>query len=163
YAADLAGWSGRCRNLFVWDYPANYAHYLLPHPNWFVLGPNLRFFHRHGVVSVFAQGIDRANGGGWPGLRALLLGRLVGGPDQDDRALIDEFLTGYYGEPAAGFIRQYLELMHRELGDRPLNCGDGPGRAGFLTFRVLSEAESLWGRALQASRNDPERAWRVEQ
>jgi len=105
YVKDLQEWKSRCSNLFVWDYTTNFSHYLLPHPNWFVLGPNLRFFQAHGVAAVLAQGVHQANGGELPELRAWLLARLLWDPRQDDRALIDEFLRGYYGARAAPYIR----------------------------------------------------------
>lgn len=163
YAADLRTWARRCPGLFVWDYTTNFSHYLLPHPNWFVLGPNLRFFRQQGVASVFAQGIDRPGGGDLPELRAWVLARLLWDPQQDDGALIDEFLAGYYGAAAAPLLRRYLALMHRALGDYPLSCFNAPERSPFLRFAVLSEAEQLWAQAYEACRHEPDRAWRVQQ
>ncbi len=163
YASDLQEWRKHCSNLFVWDYTTNFTNYLLPHPNWFVLGPNLRFFHKHGVVSVFTQGTAPANGGELPELRSWLLARLLWDPQQDDSALIDEFLAGYYGQQAAPFIREYLDLMRRSLGDNPLRCSNRPERAPFLTFAVLQQAEQFWQKALDATREDPEKSFCVEQ
>ncbi len=44
FGDDLRGWSRICQRLYIWDYTTDFAHYVQPHPNWFVLGPNLRFF-----------------------------------------------------------------------------------------------------------------------
>lgn len=163
YAADLQEWRGHCSNLFVWDYTSNLAHYVLPHPNWFVLGPNLRFFQRHSVVSVFAQGAAPSKGGELPELRAWLLARLMWDPRQDDQALIDEFLAGYYGAPAAPFIRQYLNLMRQALGNAVLSCYNPPEHSPFLKFAILQQAERLWEQALQTASGDADKAWRIEQ
>ncbi len=163
YFYDLVEWRSHCSNLFAWDYTTNFSNYLLPHPNWFVLGPNLRIFQMHGVVGVFSQGADRPNGGELPELRSWLLARLMWDPQQDDQALIDEFLSGYYGPRAALFIRQYLNLIHRALGNAPLTCFNRAAQSPFLKFAILQQAERLWDNALEAARPDPDRIWRIEQ
>ena len=38
FLADLAAWSKICPRLYVWDYVTDFAHYVLPHPNWFTAG-----------------------------------------------------------------------------------------------------------------------------
>ena len=40
FLRDLTTWSKICHRLYVWDYVTDFANYVLPHPNWFVLGPN---------------------------------------------------------------------------------------------------------------------------
>src|SRR5439155_23480073 len=42
FLADLTEWSKICQRLYIWDYVTDFSHYINPHPNWFVLGPNLR-------------------------------------------------------------------------------------------------------------------------
>lgn len=162
YAADLLEWSKRCRQLFVWDYGTNFAHFLLPHPNWFVLGSNARFFQRSGVVSVFVEGNSFPSGGELAELRSWLLARLLWDPQLNDQALIDEFLSGYYGPVAGTFIRQYLDLMQR-AGSSFLSFSNPVERSPFLSFSVLREADALWRQAWEAARGDPARAWRVQQ
>ena len=46
FLADLEGWSRICKRLYVWDYTTDFKNYVNPHPNWFVLGPNERLFHK---------------------------------------------------------------------------------------------------------------------
>lgn len=157
FAADLRDWSRLSQRLYIWDYTTNFAHYVLPHPNWFSLGPNMRFFHRHGVRGVFEQGAYQSNGAEMAELRAWVLARLLWNPYQDDRKLIKEFLNGYYGPAAARYIWQYMRLMHREARNFNLTCYTNPLTAPFLRFPVLAKAERLWQQALAATRNDPER------
>ena len=160
FLADLQGWSKICHRLYVWDYVTDFSDYLLPHPNWFVLGPNLRLFQKYGVKGVFEEGAYQGYGVEMGELRAWVLAQLLWNPQQDDRALIQEFLNGYYGKAAAKPIRHYLDLMQDASKGFYLACYTRPN-APFRSFKVLAQAERLWRRAEKASANDPEKLERV--
>jgi hypothetical protein len=159
FAADIKGWSKVCDRLYLWDYTTDFSHYLQPHPNWFVLGPNLRFFHRHHVRGVFEQGAYQSHGAEMAELRAWVLAQLLWNPHQDDQALIREFLEGYYGA-AARPIGEYLRLMHKAATGFYLGCFTG-NDAPFLRFQHLAAAEQLWRRAEAAVAGDAELLQRV--
>ena len=91
FAGDIAGWSKICQRLYVWDYTTDFAHYLQPHPNWFTLGSNVRFFANHNVRGLFEQGAYQSHGSEMSELRAWVLAQLLWNPRRDERALIDEF------------------------------------------------------------------------
>ena len=88
FAADIRGWAERADRLYIWDYTTDFAHYVQPHPNWFTLGANLRFFQKHHVRGVFEQGAYQSHGSEMAELRAWVLAQLLWNPQQDDRALI---------------------------------------------------------------------------
>lgn len=150
FADDIRGWSKICNRLYLWDYTTDFAHYVQPHPNWFVLGPNLRFFHTHHVRGMFEQGAYQSHGSEMSELRAWVLAQLLWNPFQDDRALIREFVEGYYGEAAAPFIHRYFDLMVEASTGFKLGCfakTDTP----FHKFAVLAQAEALWKQAEDAA------------
>jgi hypothetical protein len=159
FADDIKGWSKISERLYIWDYTTDFSHYVQPHPNWFVLGQNLRFFQRHNVRGVFEQGAYQSHGSEMAELRAWVLAQLLWNPQQDDRALIDEFLEGYYG-PAAPHIRRYLERMHEASRGYNLTCFS-PTDTPFLKFQPLSEAEQIWRDAERAVDSHPELLPRV--
>lgn len=159
FLADLQGWAKICQRLYIWDYTTDFQNYVNPHPNWFVLGPNLRLFQSNHVRGVFEQGAYQGFGGEMAELRAWVLAQLLWNPQQDDRVLIREFLAGYYG-PAAKPIGEYLELMQRASDGFYLACFLRPN-APQLKFKPLAEAERLWTKAEQAVANDPELLARV--
>jgi len=151
---DLLGWSKICDRLYVWDYTTNFAHYVLPHPNLRVLGPNIRFFVEHGVKGVFEQGAYQSHGSEMAELRAWVLARLLWDPKRDPQKLIDEFIDGYYGA-AAEPVRAYVQLMHDAVdtsGD-PLGCYSPPD-AKFLSLKTLSEGMKLLTAAEEAAGAD---------
>ena len=162
FAQDIREWGKLSNRLYIWDYTTNFAHYVLPHPNWFSLGPNLRFFHQHHVQGMFEQGAYQSHGAEMAELRAWMLAQMLWNPEQDDSALIDTFLDGYYGQSAGRLIRQYLDLLHKAAKGVFMDCYAGPD-SPYLRFETLSRAEQLWQAAEAATANDPDRRWRVRQ
>jgi hypothetical protein len=151
---DLVGWSKICDRLYIWDYTTNFVHYVLPHPNLRVLGPNIRFFVDHGVRGVFEQGAYQSYGSEMAELRAWVLAKLLWDPARDPHKLTNEFLDGYYG-PAAGHIRAYLNLTHDavEAAGDPLGCFS-PAEAKFLSLKTLSAGLDLLRAAEAATGED---------
>ena len=162
FARDMQDWSQICQRLYIWDYTTDFAHYVQPHPNWFSLGPNVRFFHQYHGVGLFEQGAYQSNGSEMSELRAWLLAQLLWNPAQDDRTLITEFLNGYYGRAAARPIGEYFHLMHLAARGCKLTCFSST-ETPFHKFSVLAEAERLWQQAEAAARSEPEKLWRVRQ
>jgi hypothetical protein len=154
FAADIKRWSEICPRLYVWDYTTEFAHYVHPHPNWFTLGPNVRFFQAHGVKGLFEQGAYAGHGAEMAELRAWVLAQLLWNPQQDDRKLISEFLNGYYGKAAAKPIYKYLELLHVASKDFYLGCYMRKDPPPYLDFKTLNEAELLWQQAEVAAQKD---------
>ena len=155
FADDIRGWSKLCQRLYIWDYTTDFAHYVQPHPNWFTLDANLRFFHTHGVRGVFEQGAYQSHGSEMAELRAWVIAQLLWNPNQDDRALIQEFLEGYYGPDAAPHLHRYLDLMHAASKGHNLTCYS-PTDAPHLRFKPLAEAEKLWRQAEAVSAGSTE-------
>lgn len=161
FGDDIRGWAKICNRLYVWDYTTDFAHYLQPHPNWYVLGPNVRFFAQHNVKGLFEQGAYQSYGSEFSELRAWVLAQLLWNPSQDDQKLIDTFLNGYYGQEAAFYIRGYMDLMHNASAGWNLTCfskTDTP----FFNFQTMATAERLWRQAEQAVANNPEYLIRVQ-
>lgn len=158
FLSDLQGWARICQRLYVWDYTTDFRNYVLPHPNWFVLGPNVRLFQANNVKGVFEQGAYQGYGAEMAELRAWVLAQLLWNPRQDDRALIQEFLRGYYGPAAGEIIGRYLELMHQASHGFNLHCflGKDPPH---LRFQPLAAAERLWQQAEAAAARGADPEW----
>lgn len=111
FRRDIEAWSRIAPRLYVWDYVTNYAHFVQPYPNWFTLGPNVRFLARRRVAGVFEQANNSSAGGELAELRAWVLAKLLWDPSRDAGALIREFLAGYYGA-AAEPIGAHMRNVH---------------------------------------------------
>lgn len=122
FKRDIQGWGRVSRRLYIWDYLTNFAHYVQPYPNWFLLCENIRFYLANGVKGIFNEGNYQSVGGEMSELRAWVLAKLMWDPSLDTAALVREFLEGYYG-PAGETIGRYLRRVH-EAG---LASEDYPG------------------------------------
>lgn len=161
FRADIEGWSRIAPQLYIWDYVTNFAAYLIPHPNYHVLAPNLRYFVRNKAVGIFAQGDSGSRIGEFIRLRAWLLAHLLWNPEADQQKLIDEFLSGYYGA-AAPYLREYLAVMQEAVQRSGVHLGCYmPDTKRWLTLDDLTRATRLFGQASDAVRNDPALAARV--
>jgi len=159
---DIVGWSKITNRLYIWDYTTNFRHYIMPHPNLRVLGPNIKFFADHNVKGIFEQGAYTTNGAEMAELRAWVLAKLLWNPNLDGRKLIDEFIEGYYGS-AAPHIKAYLKVTHDAVeatGDH-LGCFS-PHTAKFLSFETLSKGWTHLKAAERAVQNDPDLRFRVQ-
>jgi len=155
---DIIGWSKICSRLYIWDYTTNFRHYVMPHPNLRVLGPNVKFFADHNVKGIFEQGAYQSYGAEMAELRAWVLAKLLWDPARDGRQLTDEFIAGYYG-PAAPHIKDYLKTTH----DAVEAAGDWLGcfsqhTAKFLSFETLSKGWTQLKAAEAAVADDPDQS-----
>lgn len=117
FAEDIRQWSKIADRLYIWDYVTNFHNYMMPWPNFGVLGPNVRFFVKHNVKGIFEQGSYATGGGGeMAQMRAYVLAKLLWNPDVDERKVRDEFIDGVYGK-AAKLVRQYHDLIHEPVKD----------------------------------------------
>ena len=162
FAEDIEGWSKICDRLYIWDYTTNFAHYVLPHPNLRVLGPNVRFFVDHGVKGVFEQGAYQSHGAEMAELRAWVLAKLLWDPSRNPDQLIDEFLNGYFGS-AGPHVRAYLNVMHDALAQSSddLTCYS-PVDAKFLSLDTLCRAAGHLKAAEAAVQDDAALRQRVQ-
>ena len=161
FAQDIRDWYRLSQRLYIWDYVTNFAHYVQPQPNWFVLGPNLRFFHDHGAKGVFEEGAYQSSGSEMSEMRSWVLAQLLWNPDQDDRKLVREFLDGYYGK-AAQPIWDYMTLVSEKAKGVNMPCYSPPS-APFLDFETMRRSEALWQKAEAAVKGQQDLLWRVKQ
>lgn len=162
FKEDLEGWSKIADRLYVWDYTTDFAHYVQPHPNTRILGPNLRLFVRNKVRGVFEQGAYQSWGSEMAELRAWMLAKLLWKPELDPLALRAEFVRGYFG-PAAGSVLSYLDLLDeavREAGD-DLGCYSPP-EAKFLSLDTLVRSWAVLKKAEKSVQGKTEYARRLK-
>jgi hypothetical protein len=159
---DIVGWSKVCNRLYIWDYTTDFRHYVMPHPNLRVLGPNVKFFVDHNVKGIFEQGAYQSYGSEMAELRAWVLAKLLWEPKRNGQKLIDEFVGGYYGL-AGPHIQAYLKVTHDavEASGEHLGCFS-QHTAKFLSFETLSKGWGHLETAEEAVKNNPELHFRVQ-
>lgn len=163
FVQDVHDWGALTNNIFLWDYVIQFRNLVSPFPNLRVLQPNLQFFTESGITAVFEQGLP-VQRGEFAELRMYLISKLLWNPEADMEAILDDFLSGFYGE-AAPWIRTYIDAMHdalEESGEElsiygyPLASADG-----YLAPRRLAAYEEMWRQAEAAVAHRPEVLARV--
>ncbi|MEW6027095.1 MAG: DUF4838 domain-containing protein [Planctomycetota bacterium] len=161
FLADLKDWSGICNRLYVWDYVTNFAHYVMPFPNFAVLKPNIQLFAKNHVKGVFEEGNYSPGGcGEFAELRAYVLAKLLWNPDYDSDKAVAEFMDAYYGASAPP-IRKYFDLIHSKVRDENIHLGIyDPPIASYLTADVIAKAAEYFNEAKKLA-DSPEVLQRV--
>jgi hypothetical protein len=115
FTDDLRGWSLICDRVYIWDYVTNYAHPLIPFPNFKVLQANVKYLLKHNVRGIFAEGAYWEGGGASDAeLRSYVLAKIIWDPEVDVSALIHEYYQNVYGI-AGDLMQSLLELWHSKL------------------------------------------------
>jgi hypothetical protein len=155
----LQAWARITNQLYIWHYVTNFAHYLVPFPDFDELAADIPLYKKNGVVGIFLEG-DAATGGGGENaeLRSYVMARLLWNPNIDFDETINEFLAAYYGR-AARAMRAYFDLQHRQVRLPPQGNGHHmwiytrPG-APYLSPDFLAQATKLLGEAETAATDE---------
>jgi len=156
FVTDIRGWHKLCDRLYIWDYVINYAHSIMPFPDLKVLAPNIRFFAANGVKGMYEEACYFTKGSEWAELRTWIIAKTLWDPTYDTDKAIDEFLAAYYG-PAAGTLRKYIDLEHRQVAahkDWHAHIFDKPDKP-YLGPEFVAEAVRLFDQAEKEAAGSP--------
>jgi hypothetical protein len=108
----------------------------------------MRLYRRMGAISVICEHNHGASpASDFDELHSWLLSKLIWNPDRDDRALVREFLDGYYG-PAGRALAGYQELLANRVGQTSIFCYWGPRVAeDWLDLDTMNRATELFDEA----------------
>lgn len=158
FSSDLMAWGKVSENILIWDYNIQFSNLVSPFPNLHTLKPNIGFYTKNHVNSLFMQANAQA-GGEMAGLRAYLICQLMWNPEADDSALMNDYLNGYYG-PAGPYIRQYIDAMRASLlsSGFQLNIFGSPEDAKdtYLSPDMMTTYNKLFDQAEKAVAANPQ-------
>lgn len=164
FRKDIIDWGKLTDNILIWDYVVQFKSLISPFPNFHVLQPNLKFFVDNNAFMMFQQGSGSLKSD-FNEMKSYIIAKLLWNPDADVNSITHEFLEGYYGK-AAPFINEYFQLYHKKLIDSeeeliiygyPYN-----GINSYLTPELIDEYISIFDRAEEAVKDDPEILNRVQ-
>ena len=157
FVRDVEDWARISDDILLWDYVIQFRNLVSPFPNLRVLQPNLQFFVRNGITSVFEQGLGALHGE-FAELRGYLIAKLLWDPYADVDSLMNDFLQGFYGG-AAPHIRRYIDTMHDalEASGEPLDIYGypWPSQDGYLSPARMEAYRGCFDQAEAAVADDP--------
>ena len=151
FQVDMANWAKISNRTYIWDYITNFGGYFIPFPNWYVLGDNIAFFHKHGVKGVFEEGTYGTPGGDLVELKDYVIARRLFNVSADSREDIAEFIAGYYGPTGGPFIKVYMDLLVGAIAETNYYMHENFAvTAAFLTPLVIVGAGQAFAQAAAA-------------
>ena len=163
FSNDLRDWGALSNDILIWDYNIQFTNYISPFPNLYTLKPNIKFYTDNQVKGLFMQANDEA-AAEMALLRSYLISKLMWNPDADDKAIISEFLSGYFGA-AAPFILQYIESMQESLvkSGMVLSIFGDPihAKSSYLSEEMMQQYKQLFDKAEKAVIADAKLVQRV--
>lgn len=157
----LSKWSQIAKHLFIWDYVVSFSQYLVPFPNFQTFQPNLRLFSKSNVIGVMEQANYQSSGGELAELRAYVLCKLLWDTEEDVDALVNDFISGYYGPGAGKFVRQYYDNLCASVNYSKHMLFNATVDDSFVTPKFINDGINLFAKAKAAAGNDEYRK-RVE-
>ena len=139
--------------LYIWDYCVFYGNSGVV-PTVLDYAENFQLLYERGADGYFAEQENPIMSDFWD-MKFWMNAKLMEDPYQDENALIDTFLNGYYGA-GAPYIRQYLELTSAAVGKTSIHqiFGEETDKPLWLTASDVVTANNLFEQAMAAAAGD---------
>jgi len=149
------GWSRIADSMLIWHYSGNRGHYLMPHPDLDSLVANIKYFVKGKARGIFVQGTHNGRSTDLVQLHMWLIARLLWNPEADGKALITEFVKGYYGSAGPAILR-YIDLIHEPARKGTFHLGRrSQMHLPFVTPEIIANAEEILREAERLAQGDP--------
>ena len=158
-------WRKSAKHYSIWDYWILFRqHYAGPVTNVSALVENIRFYADLKLDHIFAE--SELSGGSmlsfWD-LRYYVASKLMVDPKQDEKALIKEFMTLYYGK-AAPAMTAYLNYLEKRMNEEKAPLGSvAPGVRAYLDKEFYLQSEKFFAEAEKAAAGNKKILTRIGQ
>lgn len=156
-------WKSVTKNLFVWEYGITFGVGRgYPFPNEFSLLEKYRFYADNGVKGFLVEH-EYPECSDMYELKFRLECKALENPYQDAEAIIDDFMSRYYGA-AGGMVLEARRLLDRRRREREAFITWFPtlGEFNFVSDDDLAALERLFNGAAECVKGDVKREKRVE-
>ena len=120
------GWAKVAAHLAVWDYRADFRHYLQPLPLQKSTEANIEYFKSLGIKEIYSQGIagrEKIDIYPFAEMDDWIRCRMYWDTTLSYNDLRNEFLNAYYGS-AATYVLQYIEKIESAFGSTEFGLGE---------------------------------------
>ncbi|MBQ6118736.1 MAG: DUF4838 domain-containing protein, partial [Clostridia bacterium] len=160
-AADFARWTEVADTAYIYDYTINFLNTAQFFSNLETLQPTAKYMKELGITGYLYNCGD-GHPAAFNELRNYLYRRVQWDVDCDVAYHMTDFLRGYYGEAAAPYLKEILDLMTACARETSHHFDfDWHYQAGFVPPLTAARLDRLWNAAVNADVTDEER-FRVE-
>lgn len=108
----LNSWLNIAKNVWIWDYSANFNDYLVLHPSIEAISSNLKYYKKVGVRGVLIESQYETTFVEENPLRSFVYSQLLWNPDNNYKEVIKLFVANYY-DGASPFINSYYNEIYK--------------------------------------------------
>jgi hypothetical protein len=153
------GWADVAVNLAIWDYRADFRHYLQPLPLQKSTEANIEYYKALGVKEIYSQGIAGRNKIDiypFAEMDDWIRCRMYWDTTLSYNDLRDQFVNAYYGD-AASYVLQYISKIESAFGSTEFDLGDDMTVSELkkrYSSSWVSEVETIFANAYAAVGDD---------
>ena len=156
FRTNVLKWREIAKNLYLWDYAANWRATPVPYPNLNAYAENIRFYHETGVRHLYEEGF-RSPSASFTDLKGWLGAKLMWNPYQPAEPLVRRFCEAYYGK-AAPIVLDFIKFMGEQEIDEtktPLTYAVTLQKMPF-TRGFYEKGREMWAKAEEAVADESE-------
>ena len=149
-AEDFANWVKIADRTYIYDYTINFLNSTQFFSNFETLQPTMQYMHDIGITG-YVYNCGDGHYAAFNELRNYLLSKLQWDVDCDVEYHMTEFLNAYYGESAAPYIREILDIQTAQTKATAHAFDfDWHYQAGFYPVYMVNKLDFLWNKALNS-------------
>ena len=149
-AQDFANWVKVADRTYIYDYTINFLNTAQFFSNFETMQPTMKYMHDIGITG-YVYNCGDGHYAAFNELRNYLLCKLQWDVDCDVEYHMADFLNAYYGEDAAPYIREILDIQTAQVKATAHAFDfDWHYQSGFYPFYTVDKLNYLWAKALNA-------------
>lgn len=149
-AEDHAVWTKLADRTFIYDYTINFLNSAQFFSNLETMQSTMAYMHDIGITG-YVYNCGDGHSAAFNELRNYLLCKLQWDVNADVEYLMMDFMNEYYGEEAAPYIKEILDIQAAQTAATAHAFDfDWHYQAGFYPFYKVIELDNLWNKALNA-------------
>ena len=156
-AEDFANWVKIADRTYIYDYTINFLNCTQFFSNFETLQPTMQYMHGIGITG-YVYNCGDGHYAAFNELRNYLLSKLQWDVNCDVEYHMEEFLNAYYGEDAAPYIREIIDIQTAQIKATAHAFDfDWHYQSGFYPPYFVNRLDYLWNKALNSDISDEQK------
>lgn len=149
-AEDFANWVKVADRTYIYDYTINFLNTAQFFSNFGTMQSTMKYMRDIGITG-YVYNCGDGHEAAFNELRNYLLCKVQWDVDCDVEYWMNEFLKGFYGEAAAPFIKEIIDIQTAQISATAHAFDfDWHYQSGFYPLYTIIKLDSLWNKALRA-------------